>query len=406
MSGANLPAETEMTRSCRTTPELRLASSLALIGASILLALGISPLALAQEEVDFAGLKWQISGQVKVGEHLGRESLLMRTGAASLPDLQFRDGIIEFDVATTGHRSFAGAPFRIDEAGPDYEDFYLRPHNSGRFDAMQYAPVYNGIAAWQLYPEHNAAFEIPTEKWIHVRMVVAGSRLEVFLDGATEPSLVVERLRGRQAAGTIALKSFFPAGTPADLYPTAFSAFAVHPVEPPIRFTAETTAPPDSGMISHWSLSPAFPTPGGPVEELPTLEPSSGSWQTAVSDETGRVNLARYRGLQEGARRGAVLARVTLHSDREQTRKLNFGFSDQVGVFLNGRLLFTGDNTYRTRSQKYLGVMTVDHAALYLPLRKGSNELIFAVSEAFGGWGLIGRLQPGDGLRVEVPDGD
>jgi hypothetical protein len=356
--------------------------------------------------VEFAGLTWQINGQVKVEEHLGRESLLMRTGAAALPDLQFRDGIIEFDVATTGHRSFAGAPFRVDEAGPDYEDFYLRPHNSGRFDAMQYTPVYNGISAWQLYPEHNAAFEIPTEKWIHVRMVVAGSRLEVFLDGATDPSLVVERLRGRQAAGTIALQSFFPAGTSSDLYPTAFSGFAVHPVEPPIRFTAETTPPADSGYISRWAVSPVFPAPAAPVEELPALEASSESRETAVSDEMGRVNLARYRGFGEGARRGAVLARVTLHSVREQTRKLSFGFSDQVGVFLNGRLLFTGNNTYRTRSQKYLGVMTVDHAALYLPLRKGSNELIFAVSEAFGGWGLMARLEPGSGLRTEVPGGD
>ena len=32
-------------------------------------------------------------------------------------------------------------------------------------------------------------------------------------------------------------------------------------------------------------------------------------------------------------------------------------------------------------------------ATLYLPLKKGRNELVLAVSEVFGGWGLMGRLE-------------
>jgi len=35
--------------------------------------------------------------------------------------------------------------------------------------------------------------------------------------------------------------------------------------------------------------------------------------------------------------------------------------------------------------------MTPDDA-VYLPLRPGENELLFAVAEAFGGWGLEARL--------------
>jgi len=32
--------------------------------------------------------------------------------------------------------------------------------------------------------------------------------------------------------------------------------------------------------------------------------------------------------------------------------------------------------------------------ALYLPLRAGDKELLLAVAEVFGGWGLTARLEP------------
>lgn len=89
-----------------------------------------------------------------------------------------------------------------------------------------------------------------------------------------------------------------------------------------------------------------------------------------------------------------------IESQVAQLKRLNLGFSDRASVFLNGSVLFTGDNTYRSRSQRYLGVMTVDNDALFLPLRRGQNELVFAVSEAFGGWGLIARLENLLGVKV------
>jgi hypothetical protein len=82
-------------------------------------------------------------------------------------------------------------------------------------------------------------------------------------------------------------------------------------------------------------------------------------------------------------------------------KKLAFGFSDRGSIFLNGQIVFSGDNTYRSRSLRYLGVVTIDNDAVYLPLRQGENELVIAVSEAFGGWGLIARLEDLDGVSVE-----
>jgi hypothetical protein len=63
--------------------------------------------------------------------------------------------------------------------------------------------------------------------------------------------------------------------------------------------------------------------------------------------------------------------------------------------------VFSGDNTYRSRSQRYLGVVTVENDAVYLPLRRGENELVVAVAESFGGWGLIARFGDMRGIAVD-----
>jgi len=52
--------------------------------------------------------------------------------------------------------------------------------------------------------------------------------------------------------------------------------------------------------------------------------------------------------------------------------------------------------------------VTVDNDALYLKLNEGDNELVFVVSESFGGWGLVARLDKVDGitLTAEAPGRD
>ncbi len=39
-----------------------------------------------------------------------------------------------------------------------------------------------------------------------------------------------------------------------------------------------------------------------------------------------------------------------------------------------------------------LGIINAENDAVYLPLKKGSNELMLAVSELGGGWGFVCRL--------------
>lgn len=374
-----------------------------------LLALLFSTVALAQEGADtaraleFSGRTWTIlGGDVKLESHLGVESALFRNGAIALADLDFENGTIEFDVATTGHRSFVGVAFRIEQQG-EYEHFYLRPHNSGRFDAMQYTPVFNGISAWQLYPEYNASIELPLDEWLHVRMVISGSRLRVYFGESEEPTLSVDRLRQGRAHGAVAILANFPAAEEHEnLYPTAFANVEVRTDGAAAAYEDIFTPAPER-FIRRWAVSTAVTAPEGIVTELPAdlIEDEQG-WTIAVAEASGLVNLARYRAIPEGADRGMVLARIVIRSDSAQVKKLNFGFSDQGSIFLNGRILFSANNTYRSRSQRYLGVVTADNDAVYLPLQEGENELVIAVSESFGGWGLIGRFTDLDGISLET----
>jgi hypothetical protein len=43
-------------------------------------------------------------------------------------------------------------------------------------------------------------------------------------------------------------------------------------------------------------------------------------------------------------------------------------------------------------SRGFFGIVNPENDAVYLPLKKGSNELLLAVSELGGGWGFICRL--------------
>jgi hypothetical protein len=94
-----------------------------------------------------------------------------------------------------------------------------------------------------------------------------------------------------------------------------------------------------------------------------------------------------------------VVARVRIAAEVAGVRRLELGFSDAVTVFLNGRPLFHGDDSYLFE-QRRDGLIGFDQATLYLPLVAGNNELAVIVTDHFGGWGLMGRIADTRGIRV------
>ena len=75
----------------------------------------------------------------------------------------------------------------------------------------------------------------------------------------------------------------------------------------------------------------------------------------------------------------------------ELTHELTIGFSDRAVVFLNGQALFRGNDSYRTRDYRFLGSIGF-WDTVYLPLNEGANDLVIAVSETLGGWGVQARF--------------
>jgi len=84
--------------------------SMKILGLPVLIVLMIPAGASAVEKaVKFDAEAWDLSnGQVV--EHLGRQSII---GTAVLKDVEFENGIIEFDVAATEGRSYPGVFFRM-----------------------------------------------------------------------------------------------------------------------------------------------------------------------------------------------------------------------------------------------------------------------------------------------------
>ena len=99
--------------------------------------------------------------------------------------------------------------------------------------------------------------------------------------------------------------------------------------------------------------------------------------------------------------RKVVFARATIYSDRDQVKKMSFGYSDEVSIFLNTQPVFTGRSAFRYRDPGFLGIMDVENDVVYLNLKKGRNDIVLGLADYFGGWGFICRLDNLQGVKFE-----
>jgi hypothetical protein len=67
-------------------------------------------------------------------------------------------------------------------------------------------------------------------------------------------------------------------------------------------------------------------------------------------------------------------------------------YSDEVSMFVNGKIFYRGRSAQSFRDPGFLGIVDPENDAIYIPLKKGRNELMLAVSELGGGWAFICRL--------------
>jgi hypothetical protein len=345
--------------------------------------------------------QWQLDGAAKPAEYLGRKCLSIGGGGASLRDYEMRDGMIDVDVATPAKRGFFGIQFRIAADGVNGEWVYLRQHRSGYPDALQYTPVLNTGLNWQLYngPGFTGAVDIPRDEWFHLRLELTGATARLFVKNMDQPVLVMNDLKSGVQKGSVALAVLTGE--------TYFSNFEVRET-PAIPF--ERHLPPmPPGTITKWSISPVYDALARDLEKpLAPAERDAIKWQSVEAEPPGMVVLYRYldaphlqvtfatdfsKRLDPQPGTKVIYARTVIDADRDGVKKLLLGYSDEVIVFLNGQILYRGRSAQNFRDPAFLGIVNPENDVVYLPLKKGHNDLTLAVSELGGGWGFICRMQ-------------
>lgn len=150
------------------------------------------------------------------------------TGVIWLGGFEFTNGIIEFDgkgKSGPPQSNFMGITFRVvDEKTHDV--VYFRPFNfrADTTERRSHSVQYASHPEWgwdRLRQEKPGQYEKPIEPapdgdaWFHAKVVVEAPKVSVFVNGASEPSLVVNEITSRKG-GSVGLY-FFASGTIANL---------------------------------------------------------------------------------------------------------------------------------------------------------------------------------------------
>src|SRR4051812_37982462 len=257
---------------------------LARFGALVPLAVAaLAATADAQQQFDSSA--WNISAtEWRVESYRGSSALMLREGAAWLRGSHFQNGTIEFDIAFSEALGFPGIAFRA-ATHSDYELFYLRENLSGQPHATQYTPVLHGLYAWQIYagPLWESTARWTFDRWMHVKLVVSGTRAELYVDGDSAVQ-IIPRLRGPQGAGEVGFVVAPGAARFANLVVRPERAPAIASATPAVRDSTPAT------IVRNWRVSAPF------AESLITgvadlAVPGPATWTTLDVEERGIANL-------------------------------------------------------------------------------------------------------------------
>ena len=332
--------------------------------------------------------QWQTKENAEFLRQLGFFRGLMRlnSGSAVLKGVTFSNGTIEFDVNTIG-RGAPGIAFRQQD-DDDFELLYLRPDpNCPAFRAcIQYAPQTHGVLLWDLFPQYENRAPLRENGWNHIKMIVSGRRMNVFVNDAPSPSLEIGRLEGDAIQGGLRLQG------PATFANMVISSGAVEGLPPePTRDPFEQ----DHGLVRDWRLSPFSALPAGKDPVYADMPDAGHGWKPIATERRGLVNLSREFGLPvHEPNRAVTWLKTTIASDRKQIQKVDIGWTREVWVFANGKLVYADKNLFDVEAARKFpdGRCSLENGTFTLPLEAGDNEVAVAIANNFFGWGLMMRL--------------
>lgn len=341
----------------------------------------------AATSIEYGGYTWDVTAErAEAVTYKGKPALAVEKGGLWADDANFSDGVISFKVAYPEHRAFIGAAWRIQDR-TTYEEMYFRAHLNNTPDTVQYTPVNNGRAAWQIYSDGNALAPANQnyDDWNDVKIVVQGDRADIYFNSDV-PVLHIPDLKNDLSAGGLLLRS---ANRSDDT--TYFADLEIRPLKPneATSGSAKPAKPVPDGLVQSWRVSsPIAETVLADHSHLP--DDLELTWQDLAVESNGIANLGRLYAPSEG--NNTVLVKTTLTVTEAQIAEMRFGFSDRVRLYLNGDLIFAGNDGFRTRDYRFLGLIGF-YDSVGLNLVPGENQIVAAVSETFGGWGWTGAVQ-------------
>lgn len=360
------------------------------------------PLASSAAVIEMTAAGWDADGQVKFSRQDAYPSGVMTVSGAgaTVKGLAFSNGTIEYDINEDGDEEEASGVWfrRQDQSTADY--LYLRPFDgcaeSG--ECIQYAPVVRGKVQWDVYPEYQAGAPLHLNGWNHVKVLVSGKQMRVFLNRQEQPALVVGNLEGAAMSGAIQLRGN---ASYANVVVTPDAVDGLDPAP-----AADPTAA-DARYVRHWLLSPISSIAAGKTVQWADM-PASAGWARIDAERKGFVNISRQHGTPKG-QPDLIWLKTTISSERVQEKSVKLGYARQVWVFANGKPIYADDNVYYPASaRKGLARMTIDNGTFQLPLQSGDNEIVIAISNDLHsssnghyGWGVEMRLDDVDGVKLQ-----
>jgi len=159
----------------------------------------------------------------------------------------------------------------------------------------------------------------------------------------------------------------------------------------------------DRGLIRNWHLSTFAALPNGKDPIYSEMPSAPQEWKSISTERNGLVNLSREYGrpLPEPNRTVAWL-KTTIASDREQTKKVDIGWTRELWVFVNGKLVYADKNLFESEEARKApdGRCSLENGAFTLPLEAGDNVVVVAIANNFFGWGLMLRLADPEGVHL------
>lgn len=351
----------------------------------------------AQEKPEYVKMKpenWVFkSGAAEFIAYKSRPALkiLNSSDRVILKDLNFVNGTIEYDFQPLDPR-FASFYFRWKDA-KENECFYFRTEaagNASAVDAIQYAPHVGGVNLWDLLFHFQANATFTDKDWNHVKLVISGKQMRVYVNDMNKAVLEVPMLEGNTNEGLLAFDG-----------QCIISNLEIKKDEVEKLSPKEGIDPTDNDprYLRNWEVSEPITTAENIDFDLGHFPKEETTWENITAERRGLINLTRKFGQSEGRR--ITWLKVNINAVKVQKKLLRLGFSDEVWVFINKQPLYFDKNYYGTPIMKAPdGRCDIENSSFRIPLNKGENELLIGVANNFFGWGIVARFDEITDLKL------